>query len=443
MSQFDLLKEWIRRSLTEGLLTENRGDVYEKTIVGGMKNIPGVELGPPAGNNNAISDLGITFYGIDIAAEVKLNDKANLGAVHKNSIETMELKDNQVVYTVAPDPESQANKEVIDAAIENLNTGGGVEALQRFLDALTVDQPVPLVDKLPLKGSAWSAQNPAAAQEFSEKYKSDPQGMSSWITDAMKSDIAYRVVRDEKSAYKALKKARAAKDTEKIRDLSSKISMLGLTPEHVAAGFKTLSGVDSGLNKTALNAPVLTSDQLRTIMTRKKGPNGADTDYLITGRDDENSVSGEIHLIGKDVLGLGVPLFDPGTVYLEVRYQGGGSGSKGGGNFSLSLRTKASKGPRGIPFSSVEELAAIFANSRVAKSQGGDSLKSKLKSKFAKEFSNSPPADKPTQKPSTVSRAAQTRIDRERERDPYANYLESLKRAVLKRLLQEAQKKQH
>ena len=80
-----VLRGWIRTSLTESLLTENRGEAYEKTIVAGMKNIPGVELGPPAGNNNAISDLGITFYGIDIAAEVKLNDKANLGTTFYKS----------------------------------------------------------------------------------------------------------------------------------------------------------------------------------------------------------------------------------------------------------------------------------------------------------------------------------------------------------------------
>jgi hypothetical protein len=441
-----LLREWIRISLTDGLLTEDRGTDYEGTIVAGMKNIPDVELGPPAGNNNAISDLGITFRGIDIAAEVKLNDKANLGAVSKDSIEknSMEFVGGKVVYAVKAEPEHQANKEVIDAAIENLNSGG-VEGLQDLLDALTTDQPAPLVDKLPLQGTAWSSQVKEAALEFSEKYKADPQGMPSWITADMKRDIVFRVLRDEANkgganAYKKLENEKKGNnDPKKIAELTKRIVNLTLNAEHVAAGFKTLSEVLPNLGKTVLNSPVLSADQLRTIMTRKKGPNGADTDYLITGNDDENSVSGEIHHIGKDVLGLGTPLFNPSTVYLEVRFQGGGSGGKGNGNYSLTLRTKANKGPAGLKFNNAEDLAAIFANSRVAQSQDGDSLKSKLKSQLFSK-SNPQPSGRRAQKPTMNSQEDQGRIDRETRRDPYANLSASLKRAVFKRLLQEAQK---
>ena len=178
-------------------------------------------------------------------------------------------------------------------------------------------------------------------------------------------------------------------------------------------------------------------------MTRKKGPNGAATDYLITGNDDENSVSGEIHHIGKDVLGLKTPLFNPDTVYLEIRFQGAGSGGKGDGSYGLSFRTKANKGTAGLKFNSVEDLAAIFAKAESGKSRDRDSLKSKLKSKFAKEFSKSSPTDRPAQKPAVRSRYDQAMLDRERSRDPYANLSDALKRAVLKRLLQEAQKNQH
>lgn len=421
-----VLRAWIRASLTEGLLTENRGEAYEKTIVAGMKNIPGVELGPPAGNNNSISDLGITFYGIDIAAEVKLNHNANLGAVSKNSIKTMKLVDGKVEYEIKSDPEHQANKEVIDACIANLNAGG-LDELQKLFDALTKGQPVPLVDELPLQGSAWSKQVPPAALEFSEKWKADPKGMASWITQDMKRDIAYRVLRDEKRAKKQLANIDSADSIEKytkagktraqrVADLQQAITNLYLTDEHVAAGFKTLSQVLPGLKKQILNKPVLTAELLRTIMTRKKGPNGADTDYLITGKNKENSVSGEIHHIGTDVLGLGTEQFNPQDVTLEVRFGSSGSGSKGEASFNLAFKTKADSGPPGIPFSSPEELAAIFANSKRAKASSKPNV----------------------QDPQPAVRSP--RIDRGYERNPYANLSDSLKRAVLKRLLQEAQK---
>ena len=434
-----VLREWIRASLTEGLLTENRGEAYEKTIVVGMKNIPGVELGPPAGNNNSISDLGITFYGVDIAAEVKLNSDANLGAVSKDSIKTMKFVGGKVEYEIKSDPEHQANKEVIDASIANLNAGG-LDGLQRLFDALTKGQPVPLVDELPLQGSAWSKQVPEAALEFSEKWKVDPDGMASWITQDMKADIAYRVLRDEKRAKQQLANIDSAKSIEKLKkdkktraqrvaELQRAITNLYLTDEHVAAGFKTISQVLPGLGKTVLNAPVLTAELLRTIMTRKKGPNGADTNYLITGNDDPSSFSGEIHHIGTDVLGIGTPLFDPGVVRLEVRFQGGGSGGKGEASFNLAFKTKADdKGPAGIPFNSVEELAAILANSRVAKS-----------SKEKTDYTDRGLTGRLNDEPDDDSLAYPGAYDVSATR----SLADSLIRNILKRLLQESQKNQH
>lgn len=430
-----LLREWIRISLTEGLLTENRGDVYEKTLENALNTIPGFKVMPGASNNNTISDLGINFYGMDIAAEVKLNHEANLGAVSKETIETLtfDASTDTFNYTVKSDPFAQQYKDIIKTAIGALNAGTGPAQMRKLTDAVRKPaQPIDLADEIVLMGTISkigkrdkeTGRTPAV-DEFAKKWAEDPGGMANWITPAMKTDIFFRVLKDEQ---------------DKSTASAERLAQIGLSPEHVAAGFKTLSQVSPGLNKTLMNAPVLTAAEVRKIMTRKKGPNGADTDYLITGRDDENSVSGEIHHIGTDVLGLGTDPFEPPSANLEVRLKGGGSATKGTGTYGVQFSTKAEPGPAGLKFKDAEALAAIFANSRVAKSQDDD-LKSKLKSELIPKSSpDRQPADSRSPIPTTMARTDQGRIDRETRRDPYANLSASLKRAVLKRLLREAQK---
>lgn len=430
-----LLREWIRISLTEGLLTENRGDVYEKTLENALNTIPGFKVMPGASNNNTISDLGINFYGTNIAAEVKLNHEANLGAVSKETIETLtfDASTDTFNYTVKSDPFAQQYKDIIKTAIGALNAGTGPAQMRKLTDAVRKPaQPIDLADEIVLMGTISkigkrdkeTGRTPAV-DEFAKKWAEDPGGMANWITPAMKTDIFFRVLKDEQ---------------DKSTASAERLAQIGLSPEHVAAGFKTLSQVSPGLNKTLMNAPVLTAAEVRKIMTRKKGPNGADTDYLITGRDDENSVSGEIHHIGTDVLGLGTDPFEPPSANLEVRLKGGGSATKGTGTYGVQFSTKAEPGPAGLKFKDAEALAAIFANSRVAKSQDDD-LKSKLKSELIPKSSpDRQPADSRSPIPTTMARTDQGRIDRETRRDPYANLSASLKRAVLKRLLREAQK---
>lgn len=430
-----LLREWIRVSLTEGLLTENRGDVYEKTLENALNTIPGFKVMPGASNNNTISDLGINFYGTNIAAEVKLNHEANLGAVSKETIETLtfDASTDTFNYTVKSDPFAQQYKDIIKTAIGALNAGTGPAQMRKLTDAVRKPaQPIDLADEIVLMGTISkigkrdkeTGRTPAV-DEFAKKWAEDPGGMANWITPAMKTDIFFRVLKDEQ---------------DKSTASAERLAQIGLSPEHVAAGFKTLSQVSPGLNKTLMNAPVLTAAEVRKIMTRKKGPNGADTDYLITGRDDENSVSGEIHHIGTDVLGLGTDPFEPPSANLEVRLKGGGSATKGTGTYGVQFSTKAEPGPAGLKFKDAEALAAIFANSRVAKSQDDD-LKSKLKSELIPKSSpDRQPADSRSPIPTTMARTDQGRIDRETRRDPYANLSASLKRAVLKRLLREAQK---
>lgn len=430
-----LLREWIRISLTEGLLTENRGDVYEKTLENALNTIPGFKVMPGASNNNTISDLGINFYGTNIAAEVKLNHEANLGAVSKETIETLtfDASTDTFNYTVKSDPFAQQYKDIIKTAIGALNAGTGPAQMRKLTDAVRKPaQPIDLADEIVLMGTISkigkrdkeTGRTPAV-DEFAKKWAEDPGAMANWITPAMKTDIFFRVLKDEQ---------------DKSTASAERLAQIGLSPEHVAAGFKTLSQVSPGLNKTLMNAPVLTAAEVRKIMTRKKGPNGADTDYLITGRDDENSVSGEIHHIGTDVLGLGTDPFEPPSANLEVRLKGGGSATKGTGTYGVQFSTKAEPGPAGLKFKDAEALAAIFANSRVAKSQDDD-LKSKLKSELIPKSSpDRQPADSRSPIPTTMARTDQGRIDRETRRDPYANLSASLKRAVLKRLLREAQK---
>ena len=436
MSQFGLLREWIRGTLTEGLLTESgkRGFIYEKTLEAAFKNIPGFVVGDSAGNKNTVSDLGFSFYGKEVASEIKLDHSANLGAVSKDTIETLtfDATTDTFKYTVKSDPLSQSYKDIIKSAIDSLNAGTGPEQMKKLTDAIrSPQQPIDLADEIVLMGqvSAIGSLDSETGRtplvdEFAKKWAADPDGMTNWITDDMKSDILFRVLKDQKPAP---------------RYTPEQVAQLQLSPEHVAAGFKTLSQVTPGLNKTLMNSPVLTAAEVRKIMTRKKGPNGADTNYLITGTNQEKSVSGEIHHIGTDVLGLGTPLFEPASGNLEVRLKGGGSARKGTGTYGVQFSTKADPGPAGLKFNNAEELAAIFANAR----RGRNDLKR-----------NKQPS-KPTVRPASDQARTDREYDRnyeldpyasgetEFERNPYANLSDSLKRAVLKRLLKEAQKNQH
>lgn len=107
------------------------------------------------------------------------------------------------------------------------------------------------------------------------------------------------------------------------------------------------------------SSTIIDGETIRTIISGKKAPNGAPTDYIIIGAGDVN-VRGNLYHLGNDPLGIGAPLYEPGAVGVEIRWGGAG----GGGTtrrFSFNFKTKATGTTSpGLQFSNEEELASIL-----------------------------------------------------------------------------------
>ena len=102
-------------------------------------------------------------------------------------------------------------------------------------------------------------------------------------------------------------------------------------------------------------------ETIRRLIAKKKGPNGAKTDYIIVGNNNHRSIEGQVYHLGNNPLGIDVPEFNPNGVFVEMRLQGSGSRSKGTAAFGFGMKTKNSgKLNRGRVFNNAKELADIF-----------------------------------------------------------------------------------
>lgn len=104
---------------------------------------------------------------------------------------------------------------------------------------------------------------------------------------------------------------------------------------------------------------------IRRLIAKKKGPNGAQTDYIIVGNNNHKKVEGQIYHLGNNPLDIDVPEFNPKGVFVEMRLQGSGSRTKGTAAFGFGMKTKNSgKLNKGREFNNVRELADIFTRAR-------------------------------------------------------------------------------
>ena len=301
-----LLKEYIRALLgTKVLLSEggDRGFEYEQILVNGLE-ASGIDVTTAAGNNNTVSDLGFSIDGVDYGAEIKLSHTDNLGALRKENF--LSLVWNGETFEGEVD-EGPGMADVAEMVLLRMNEHEGIKEklnllaqyIQDFFPPPTVQIPWNLLSSM---GNSRGDRNQQAV---------------------------YALMRDDK---------------EKRFPMPA-----GYDP--VPEGVKQLS---------KLSEFVITSEQIRRIISKKKAPNGASTSYIIIGNNTLSPV-GSVYHLGSDPLGLGVPLYEPASVGVEIRWAAaGGEDSARRYNFAFKTKAFGGKGSPGAPFNSTEELASLL-----------------------------------------------------------------------------------
>ena len=270
----------------------NRGFEFENAIVKGINNLNLTNIrtdGGTAGNNNAISDLGLIVNGTPIAAEVKLSSTDNLGALPKKDVDLIEFDGKRVRLKIN---NSSQYKEILNDALSALNTPKILSLLKNIYDKI-------------------------------EPYLDGPMDLTKTLGSLRGDENAKNIFNEV---------------------LQSKKQFTG--PGDVKVNPETI----------------------RRLISKKIGPNGAPTDYIIIGNNNHKKVEGSVYHLGNNPLGIDVPLFDPTGVYVEMRIQGSGSVTKKTAAYSFGMKTKNSgKMNKGRTFSDVSELASIFLGNELSK----------------------------------------------------------------------------
>jgi len=270
----------------------NRGFEFENAIVKGINNLNLTNVrmdGGTAGNNNAISDLGLIVDGTPIAAEVKLSSTDNLGALPKKDVDSIEFDGRRVRFKI--NSRSQY-KEILNDALSALNTPKILSILKNIYDKI-------------------------------EPYLDGPMDLTKTLGSLRGDERAKNIFNEV---------------------LQSKKQFTG--PGDVKVNPETI----------------------RRLISKKIGPNGAPTDYIIIGNNNHKKVEGSVYHLGNNPLGIDVPMFDPTGVYVEMRIQGSGSVTKKTAAYSFGMKTKNSgKMNKGRIFSDVSELASIFLSNQLSK----------------------------------------------------------------------------
>lgn len=289
----------LQGDLRETLLRESgdRGFAYEQTIADAFR-AGGIEVTPATGNNNTISDLGITVDGFSVALEIKLSHKDNLGALRKSNFQYLVWDGNSFLGAAVPDsPMADVVQGVIDEMNDNQRIKEKFVAMQDYLERF---KPLP-----------WDLMATFGSDKGSEEQRA-----------------VYSIMRND--------------------------SRFPLPPGAEPLPSKQIANPKDGFS--------IDQATLINIMSGKLGPNGAPTSYVIVGYGpgSEGKIAGQVYNLGNDPLGTGAPTYSPASVGLEIRF--GGSGGEGSGrNFSLNFKTKATgEANKGLPFSSAQELARIF-----------------------------------------------------------------------------------
>ena len=299
------MSDTFRKLVSQILLQEagDRGFAYEATLINALE-AGGVTVTPAAGNNNTISDLGFEVNGVKVGAEVKLGHKDNLGAIRKNNFESLTWDGSS--FTGGPSADSTM-PDVIEALVTSMNASSKAKARFKELEKHIVQfKPLPW-DLMKSFGNDKGSENDAGL---------------------------YSVLRNDPERFPV---------------------PAGATPvsrKQIATPGDGVANIDQST--------------LLAIMSGKSAPNGADTSYVIVGYGpgSESKVAGQIYSLGSDPLGIGAPVYAPGSIGVDIRFAGAGS-SKSSRRFSFNFKTKAtSEANAGIAFSSTEELISILTKEK-------------------------------------------------------------------------------
>lgn len=299
----ELLKEYIESVLKEKRIISEAGDrgiAYEEALISALES-GGIEVAPPAGNNNTISDLGFSINNVPYGCEVKLSPTDNLGAVRKNNFLSLEW--NGTKFIGIADKNSELY-ELAKSLISTMNKSGEIKAKMKLLEEY-LGNLLPSPSQKP-----WNLLS-SMGNERGDK------------TDS----AIYAIMRGEPDRFPIPK---------------------GKKP--LPPGGKQISSPSS---------TIIDGETIRKIISGKHAPNGAPTDYIIVGTGNVKA-QGHLYHLGSDPLATGAPLYEPGEVGVEIRW-GGAGGAGAGRRFSFNFKTKATgKTPPGLYFSDGAELVKIL-----------------------------------------------------------------------------------
>lgn len=295
----ELLKEYVKEIL--GIISEGapgeRGILFENALVADLKRSGKFLIGESAGNDSSISDLDIIVdpkgAKIGVAFEVKLSFDDLLGKVRKKHFETLIWDGNKFVGTpVEGGPIVDTVKSLLSAMNNSKLAKKKMKDLEPYIT--------------PFKPLPWDL-------------------MSTFGNDSGSANERklYAVMRNEKP--KAGQPSR----------FSLPRGAKGVPSKQITTGSEI----------------TITSEDIRKIISGKNGSMDHKTYYIIVGSGTPAPV-GQIFSLGiGDPLKLNAPLFDPGAVGIEMRFQGSGGESGPGRRFSFGLDTRgAGEHNEGVPF---------------------------------------------------------------------------------------------
>ena len=267
-----------------------RGLLYEAALVEVLEASGDFDVGASAGNNNSVSDIDVTVLpqseNIKVAFEVKLNHKALLGKIRKHNFESLTWNGEKFAGTAKPNSDIS---DAITSLIASMNSSTAVKNIKALEPYITPYKPLPW-DLL-----ATFGRNPGGPDE---------------------ADL-YAVMRNDRKGRFPIPGGAQPAPYKQITSKSESKSDLVITPETI-----------------------------RSVIARKKGSAGSDTCYVIIG-DDSGAPTGEIYALGgRDPLNLGAPLYNPGEVSVEMRFQAAG-GPRTGRAISFGLDTRGGSPPSG------------------------------------------------------------------------------------------------
>lgn len=284
----NLLREYVKKfleSLNEGAPGQ-RGIAFENALVGVLESDGNFVIGESAGNDSSISDIDVIVLPdsakVGVAFEVKLSFDDLLGKVRKKHFETLLWDGNEFVGTAV---EGGPIVDTVNSLLKAMNSSKLAKKKMKDLEKYIT----------PFKKLPWDLMTTFGNDAGSPSEKK-----------------LYAVMRNEKP-----------KPNQPPRFPLPK-GVLGVPSKQITTGDEI----------------TITADDIRKIISGKNGSMNHKTYYIIVGNGSP-SPEGQIFSLGiGDPLKLNAPLFEPGEVGVEMRFQGSGGEEGPGRRFSFGLDTR-------------------------------------------------------------------------------------------------------